>query len=117
MNPLRSFEEFLKEGTIRKQKPDISRANSLMEGAEERREFIRVVLLSMDASMNSSKLAIPFKIATELRLRTGFWSVPIELKAMTKLGKMYMRMKTKKLHEEMDKRAEKVEPEEIKVKV
>lgn len=84
---------------------------------EERREFIRVVLLAMDASMNKSRLAVPFKVFTELRLRSGIWALPIELKAMTKLGKMYMRMKTKKLHEDMDKRAEEPEPQEIKVEV
>ncbi len=82
---------------------------------QERREFIRVVLLSMDASMNSSKLAVPFRIFTELRLRSGVYGLPLELKAMTRLGKMYMRTKTKKLHESMDRRAEDPERKEIKV--
>lgn len=86
---------------------------------EERKEFIRVLLLAMDASMNQSKLAIPFRVVTDFRLKNGFYSLPIELKAMTKLGKMYMRMKTKKLHKDMDKQVEESDEykEEMKVEV
>lgn len=86
---------------------------------QERREFLRLILLAMDASMNPTKLALPYRFVTNLRLKSGYYGFPIELKLMTKLGKMYMRAKTKKLHEQIDKRAEEEDavPQEITVKV
>ena len=39
--PLRSFEEFLKEGVARKQTQDKSRASSLTQEASERNDFIK----------------------------------------------------------------------------
>ena len=41
MNPLRNFEEFLKEGVANKQRVDLSRASSLAEEAEKRKAFLK----------------------------------------------------------------------------
>ncbi len=43
MNPLRNFEEFVKEGIVKKQRADFSRAKSLIEEAEKRRAFIKKI--------------------------------------------------------------------------
>lgn len=40
MRPLRNFEEFLKEGVVKRQRVDISRATDLMQEAEKRKKFI-----------------------------------------------------------------------------
>lgn len=40
MSPLKKFEEFLETGTARKISPDIARAKSLIEEADERKRFI-----------------------------------------------------------------------------
>lgn len=44
MNPLKSFEEFLNEGIIKKQRLDISRASSLRQEAEKRKSFLNVMV-------------------------------------------------------------------------
>jgi radical SAM superfamily enzyme YgiQ (UPF0313 family) len=58
---------------------------------EDRRRFYKSLVLAMDASMNPSKLSIPFRFFTGIRLKTGFWSFPKELEILTKLGKAYVR--------------------------
>lgn len=40
MNPLRHFEEFLKEGMVKKQSPNFPRARALIEEAEKRKAFL-----------------------------------------------------------------------------
>lgn len=44
MRPLKNFEEFMSDGTVRKISPDIPRAKSLVEEAERRRGFLNEVL-------------------------------------------------------------------------
>ncbi|HLC77297.1 MAG TPA: hypothetical protein VJH04_03785 [archaeon] len=41
MKPLRKFEDFLKEGIVKKQRIDVSRAADLVQEAEKRRQFIK----------------------------------------------------------------------------
>lgn len=41
MRPLKNFDEFLKDGIIRKRTPDNRRANSLKEDAENRYKFVQ----------------------------------------------------------------------------
>jgi len=41
MNPLRNFEEFLNDLTVKRQRQDISRARSLAEESERRRNFMK----------------------------------------------------------------------------
>ena len=43
MNPLRSFEEFLGSGTVKRQRADIPRSKSLAEEAEKRKAFLGVM--------------------------------------------------------------------------
>ena len=50
MKPLRKFEEFLKEGIIKKQRKDISRARSLIEEAEKRKRFFEEILNKIKVS-------------------------------------------------------------------
>ena len=40
MRPSKNFEEFLKTGIVKKRKPDIARARSLIEEAEKRKKFL-----------------------------------------------------------------------------
>ncbi len=40
MRPLKTFEEYIKRGTVRKRKKDISRASSLAEEAKNKKKFI-----------------------------------------------------------------------------
>ena len=44
MRPLKDFDEFLKEGVVRKRTPDIPRARSLIEEAEKRNKFLNEIL-------------------------------------------------------------------------
>lgn len=44
MRPLKAFDEFLKEGIVRRRSPDIARAKSLAEEADRRKEFLGVML-------------------------------------------------------------------------
>lgn len=41
MRPLRKFEEFLKEGVVKNQRIDISRATDLVQEAEKRKKIYR----------------------------------------------------------------------------
>lgn len=50
MRILRAFDEFLKEGTVRKRSPDVFRARSLAEEAERRRRFLEEMLRKMGLS-------------------------------------------------------------------
>ncbi|MBI2654991.1 hypothetical protein HYX06_01025 [Candidatus Woesearchaeota archaeon] len=50
MTPLRNFEEFLKDMTIRRQNPAISRARSLAEEAELRKGFIKKLAEKLELS-------------------------------------------------------------------
>lgn len=43
MRPLRSFEEYLKEGIVKKRTPDIARSKSLIEEAEKRNKFLKEI--------------------------------------------------------------------------
>ncbi|OGI15009.1 hypothetical protein A3K63_03230 [Candidatus Micrarchaeota archaeon RBG_16_49_10] len=43
MRPLRNFEEFIKEGIVKKQRADPSRAASLIEEAEKRKAFLKKI--------------------------------------------------------------------------
>ena len=44
MRPLKDFDEFLKEGIVRKRTPDMPRARSLIEEAEKRNKFLNEIL-------------------------------------------------------------------------
>ena len=44
MTPLRSFEDFIREGVVNKKRTDLSRANSLIEEAEKRFKFLKEML-------------------------------------------------------------------------
>lgn len=44
MNPLRGFDEFLRDGTVKKQSPNRNRAESLIREAESKRLFMETVL-------------------------------------------------------------------------
>ena len=44
MKPLKNFEEFLRDGTVRKASPDMLRAKSLVEEAERRKKFLDELL-------------------------------------------------------------------------
>jgi hypothetical protein len=44
MKPLKNFEEFLRDGTVRKISPDTLRAKSLVEEAERRNKFLGELL-------------------------------------------------------------------------
>ena len=44
MRPLKDFDEFLKEGVVRKRTPDMPRARSLIEEAEKRNKFLNEIL-------------------------------------------------------------------------
>lgn len=44
MKPLKNFEEFLSDGTVRKTSPDMLRAKSLVEEAERRNKFLGELL-------------------------------------------------------------------------
>ena len=44
MTPLRSFEDFIREGVVNKKRTDLSRANSLIEEAEKRFNFLKEML-------------------------------------------------------------------------
>lgn len=44
MNPLKSFEEFLNEGIVKRQRLDNSRASSLRQEAEKRKSFLKVMV-------------------------------------------------------------------------
>ncbi len=44
MNPSRSFEEFLKEGAVKRHRPDLPRARSLLEEAGNRKVFLMEML-------------------------------------------------------------------------
>lgn len=50
MRPLKTFEEFLKYGTVRRRRPDMSRARSLAEEAERRKKFLQEMLSKMGIS-------------------------------------------------------------------
>ena len=41
MRPLKDFDEFLKEGGVRKRTPDMPRARSLIEEAEKRNKILK----------------------------------------------------------------------------
>lgn len=43
MRPLKNFDEFLKDGVVRKRKPDIPRSKSLIEESEKRMKFLKEV--------------------------------------------------------------------------
>jgi len=47
MRPLKTFEEFLRLGIVRKRTPDIARAKSLIEEAEKRKKFLEEVRLKI----------------------------------------------------------------------
>ncbi|MBI2176672.1 hypothetical protein HYU40_05005 [Candidatus Woesearchaeota archaeon] len=43
MNSLRRFEEFVSDGTIKKQRRDLPRSASLVEEAEKRKAFLKEI--------------------------------------------------------------------------
>jgi hypothetical protein len=47
MRPVRNFDEFIEEQTVRKQSPDKSRANSLIHEAERTEKFLWEVIASV----------------------------------------------------------------------
>ena len=50
MRPLKDFDEFLKEGGVRKRTPDMPRARSLTEEAEKRNKFLNEILIKIGLS-------------------------------------------------------------------
>ncbi|MAF99021.1 MAG: hypothetical protein CMH61_00260 [Nanoarchaeota archaeon] len=50
MKPLRMFNEFVKKGIMRKKTPDFSRASSLIEEAERRKNFLTEISNKIEMS-------------------------------------------------------------------
>lgn len=44
MKPLKKFEDFLKEGVIKKQEPDLSRANFLIKDSERKQKSMKITI-------------------------------------------------------------------------
>jgi hypothetical protein len=54
VNPLRSFEEFLDDGTVRRQRVDVPRAASLKEESEKRRAFLKEMQQKIGVNDNNA---------------------------------------------------------------
>ncbi|MBU0979240.1 MAG: hypothetical protein KJ709_00405 [Nanoarchaeota archaeon] len=58
MRPLKSFEEFIEQGTIRKSSPNKSRARSLINESQKRKRFIDQAISKMGLSDDSANVYI-----------------------------------------------------------
>ena len=68
MNPLRNFEEFVKEGIVKAQKPDFNRAKFLTKESEEQFSFIRELILKMKINNKNSNSII--KLSYDIIMET-----------------------------------------------
>ena len=54
MRPLKNFEEFVREGIIKKQSPNIDRANSLMKESEKSNKFLNDIVEKIGVSNDNA---------------------------------------------------------------
>ncbi len=55
---LRNFEEFVRSGTVRRQKPDVERARSLLTEAEKKKEFLNTALTNIPEEQMSPNFVV-----------------------------------------------------------
>lgn len=78
MRPIRQFEEFIKEGVVKKQKPDVSRANFLVQESEKSNRFLKILIkdYGFTGDNANSIIRICYDIIMELvragMLKNGF---------------------------------------------
>lgn len=58
MSPVKKFEEFIKEGIVKKQAPDLSRANFLLQETEKAYQFINLLLKNIQLSNDNANSII-----------------------------------------------------------
>ena len=68
MNPLKNFEEFVKEGIVKIQQPDFNRAKFLAKESEEQLSFIKEIVLKMgvDNKNSNSIIKLSYDIIMEM---------------------------------------------------
>ena len=78
MRTVRQFEEFIHEGIVKKQKPDISRANFLVQESEKSNKFLKTLIADYEFTDDNANsiIRICYDIIMELiraaMLRNGF---------------------------------------------
>ena len=62
MKPLKKFEEFIKEGIVNKQSPNIDRANSLIKESEKSNKFLNDITEKIGVNNDNANNIIKYDI-------------------------------------------------------